>query len=88
MFQSTLEATLNSVEVAELKSTQDIDKYADFIVSTAVDRVIQTTKSEHPESQPILEETVVLTKERRRLNRQYYQVQDPLLKTHIISCRK
>ena len=46
MFQSTLEATMNSVEVPELKSTQDIDKYADFIVSTAVDRGIQTTKSE------------------------------------------
>ena len=48
VFESTLEATLSSGDVLELKSTQDIDKYADFIVtaiSTAVDKAIPTSKS-------------------------------------------
>ena len=43
-----------------VKSTQDIDKYADFIitaVSTAVDKAIPTSKSGRPDSQPISEET-------------------------------
>ena len=31
VFESTLEAALSSGDVPELKSTQDIDKYADFI---------------------------------------------------------
>ena len=41
VFESILEAALSSGDVPELKSTQDIDKYADFIataISTAVDR--------------------------------------------------
>ena len=41
VFQSTLEAALSLADVPKLKSTQDIDKYADFIVtgiSTAVDK--------------------------------------------------
>ena len=53
VFESTLEAALSSGDVLELKSTQDIDKYADFIVttiSTAVDKAIPTSKSGHPES--------------------------------------
>ena len=53
VFESTLEAALISGDVSELKSTQDIDKYADFIVtaiSTAVDKAIPTSKSGHPES--------------------------------------
>ena len=33
VFESTLEAALNSGDVPELKSTQDIPKYADFIVT-------------------------------------------------------
>ena len=48
MFESTLEAALSSGEIPELKSTQDIGKYADFIVtaiSTAVDKAIPTSKA-------------------------------------------
>ena len=44
----TLEAALSSGDVPELKSTQDIDKYADFIttaISTAVDKAIPKSKS-------------------------------------------
>ena len=33
VFESTLEAALSSGDVPELKSTQDIDKYADFIIT-------------------------------------------------------
>ena len=39
VFESTLKVVLSSGDIPELKSTQDIDKYADFIVtaiSTAV----------------------------------------------------
>ena len=48
MFESTLEAALSLGDVPELKSAQDIDKYAGFIVtavSTAVDKTIPTSKS-------------------------------------------
>ena len=48
VFESTLEAALRSGDIPELKSTQDIDKYADFIVtaiSTAVDKAIPTSKA-------------------------------------------
>ena len=65
--ESTLEAALSSGDVPELKSTQDIDKYADFIttaISTAVDKAIPTSKSGGPESQPISDETLVLIKEK------------------------
>ena len=64
MFESTLEAALSS-DVPELKSTQDIDKYADFIttaISTAVDKAIPTSKSGRPENQLISEETLALIK--------------------------
>ena len=53
VFESTLEVTLTSGNVLELKSTQDIDKYTDFIVSaisTAVDKAIPTSKSWRPET--------------------------------------
>ena len=63
---------LSSGDVPELKSTQDIDKYADFkitAVSTAVDKATPTSKSGRPESQPISEETLALIKETRRLKR-------------------
>ena len=63
VFESTLKAALSSGDVPELKATQDIDKYADFIVtaiSTAVDKAIPTSKSRRPESQPVLEESLAL----------------------------
>ena len=91
VFESTLEVALSSGDVAELKSTQDIDKYADFIItaiSTDVDKAIPTPKSGHPESQPILEETFALIKEKRRLRRQYSQAHDPLVKTRSIQLQK
>ena len=56
VFESTLEAALSLGDVPELKSTQDIDKYADFIttaISTEVDKDIPIAKSGLPESQPI-----------------------------------
>ena len=77
MFESTLEAALSSSDVPELKSTQDIDKYADFIItaiSTTVDKAIPTSKSGRPESQPVSEESLLLI--------------DPLVKTHINQLQK
>ena len=84
VFESTLEVALSSGDIPELKSTQDIDKYADFIVtaiSTAVDKAILTSKSGRPESQPVSDETLVLIKEKRRLRWLYSQAHDPLVKT-------
>ena len=86
VFESTLEAALSSGDIPELKSSQDIDKYADFIVtaiSITVDKAILTSKSCRPESQPVLDETLALIKEKRRLRRQYSQVHDPLVETCI-----
>ena len=86
MFESTLEAALSSGDVPELKSTQDIDKCADFIItaiSTAVDTAIPTSESGRTDSQPISEETLSLIKEKRRLRRQYSQAHDPWVKTRI-----
>ena len=74
VFESTLKVALSSGDVSKLKSTQDIDKYADFIVtaiSTAVDKAIPTSKSGHPESQLVSEESLALIKEKHRLRRQY-----------------
>ena len=93
VFESTLKMALSSGDVLELKSTQDIDKYADFIVTaigTAVDKTIPISKSGHPESQPVSEESLTLIKEKRRLRRrqQYSQVHDPLVKTHINHLQK
>ena len=86
MSESTLEAALSSGDIPELKSTQDIDNYADFMVtaiSTAVDKAIPTSKSGRPESQPVSDETHALIKEKRRLKRQYSQAHDPFGKdTH------
>ena len=82
---------LSSGDIPKLKSTQDIDKYADFIItaiSTAVDKAIPTFKSGCPESQPVLNETLALIKEKRRLRRQYSQTHDPLVKTHINQLQK
>ena len=91
VFESTLEAALSSGDIPELKSIQDIDKYADFIttaISTAVDKAIPTSKSRRPESQPISDETFALIKEKRRLRRQYSQAHDPLVKTRINQLQK
>ena len=91
VFELALEAALSSGDIPELKSTQDIDKYADFIVtaiSTAVDKAIPTTKSGRPESQPVSEETLALIKEKRRLRWQYSQAHDPLVKTRINQLQK
>ena len=70
----------SSGDIPELKSTQDIDKYADFIdtaISTAVDKAILTSKSGCPESQPVLDETLALIKEKRSHRRQYSHAHDP-----------
>ena len=91
VFESTLEAALSSGDVPELKSTQDIDKYTDFVttaISTAVDKVIRTSKSGLPESQPISEETLALIKEKHKLRWQYSQLHDPLVKTRINQLQK
>ena len=91
VFESTLEAALSSRDVLELKSTQDIDKYADFIItsiSTAVDKAIPTSKSGRPESQPVSKESLAPIKEKRRLRRQYSQAHDPLVKTRINQLQK
>ena len=91
VFESTLEAALSSGDVPELKSTQDIGKYADFIttaISTAVDKAIPKSKSRRPESQPISDETLALLKEKRKLKRQYSQAHDPLVKTRINQLQK
>ena len=91
VFESTLEAALSSGDVPELKSTQDIDKYEDFIttaISTAVDKAIPTSKSGRPENQPISEETLALIKDKRKLRQQYSQAHDPLVKTPINQLQK
>ena len=91
VFESTLEAALSSGDIPELKSTQGIDKYADFIVTairTAVDKAIPRSKSGRPESQPVSDETLALIKEKRRFRRQYSQAHDPLVKTRINQLQK
>ena len=91
VFESTLKVALSSGDIPELKSTQDIDKYADFIVtaiSTAVDKAIPTSKSGCSESQPVLDETLALIKEKHRLRWQYSQAHDPLVKTRINQLQK
>ena len=73
-------------DIPELTSTQNIDKYADFIVtaiSTAVDKAIPASKSGRPESRPVSDETLALIKEKRKLRRLYSQAHDPLVKTRI-----
>ena len=90
VFESTLEVALSSGDVPELKSTRDIDKYADFItaISTAVDKAIPTSKSGRPESQPVSEESLALIKEKCRIRWQYSQAHDPLVKTRINQLQK
>ena len=65
VFESTFEAALSLGDIPELKCTQDIDKYADFIItaiSTEVDKAIPTSKSKRPESQLVSNETLGLIK--------------------------
>ena len=91
VFESTLEAALSLGDVPELKSTQNIDKYADFIIiaiSTAVDKAIPISKSGRSESQSISEGSLALIKEKRRLRLQYSQAHDPLVKTSINQLQK
>ena len=91
MFESTLETSLSSGDIPELKSTQNMDKYADFIVtaiSTTVDRAIPTSKSGRPESQPVSEESLALIKEKCRLRRQYSRAHHSLGKTRINQLQK
>ena len=91
VIELTLESALSSSDVPELKSTQDIDKYADFIItaiSTAVDKAIPTSKSGRPESQPVLEESFTLIQEKRKLRQQYSHAHDPLVKTRINQLQK
>ena len=52
-------------------------------ISTAVDKAIPTSKSGCPESRPVLEESLALIKEKRRLRWQYSQAHDPLVKMRI-----
>ena len=91
VFESTLEAAMSSGDVPKLKSTQDVDKYAGFIVtaiSTAVDKAIPTSERGHPESQPVSEETLALIKEKCRLRWQYSQAHILLVKTRINQLQK
>ena len=91
VFESTLEVVLSSGDVTELKSTQDIVKYTDFIitaVSTAVDKAIATSKSRHPENQPVWEESLSLIKEKHRLRWQHSQAYDPFAKACINQLQK
>ena len=89
IFESTLEAALGSDDFSRLMSTGDLDKYADFIVttiSTTVDRAIPKSKSVRTESTPISDETLALIKEKRRLKRQYSQIKEPAVKTRAETC--
>ena len=91
VFESTLEEALGSADLSGHLSTSDLDKYADFIITaihTAVDKVIPTSKSVRPESNPISNETLALIKEKRRLRRQYSQKKDPAVKTRINQLQK
>ena len=53
-----------------------------------MDKAIPTSKSRHPESQPALDETLALIKEKRRLRRQYSQAHDIFIKTRINQLQK
>ena len=91
VFESTLDEALGSADFSGLLSTNDLDKYADFIVtaiSTAVDKAIPKSKSVRPESNPISDETLALIKEKRRLRRQYSQKKDLAIKTRINQLQK
>ena len=67
VFESILEKALGSEDFSGHLTTSDLDKYADFIITTlhtAVDKAIPKSKSERPESNPISNETLALIKEK------------------------
>ena len=91
VFESTLEEALGSADFSGHLSTNDFNKYADFIViaiSTAVDKAIPKSKSVRPQSNPISDETLALIKEKRWLRRQCSQIKDPAIKTRINQLQK
>ena len=91
VFESVLEEALGSADFFGHLPTNDLDKYADFIITaihTAVDKAIQTSKSVRPESSPISNETLALIKEKCRLRRQYSQKKDAAVKTRINQLQK
>ena len=91
VFESTLEEALGSADFSGLLSTRDLDKYADFIVTsiiTAVDKDIPKAKTVRSESNPISDETIALIKEKRRLRRHYSHNKDPAVKTRINQLQK
>ena len=91
VFQSILEEALGSEDFSGHLSTNDLDRYTDFIVTalhTAVDKAIPKSKSVQPESNPISNVTLVLVKEKRKLRWQYSQMKDPAVKTRINQLQK
>ena len=91
VFESVLEEALGSEDFSGHLSTNDLDRYADFIITalhTAVDKAIPKSKSVRPESNPISNETLALIKEKRKLRRQYSQRKDPAVKTRINQLQK
>ena len=91
VFESILEEALGSEDFSGHLSTNDLDRYADFIVTalhTAVDKAIPKSKSVRPESNPISNETLALIKEKRKLRRQYSQMKDPAVKMRINQLQK
>ena len=91
VFESKLKERLGSEDFSGRLSTSDLDRYADFIITalhTAVDKTIPKSKSVRPESNPISNETLMPIKEKRKLRRQYSQMKDPAVKTHINQLQK
>ena len=91
VFESVLEEALGSEDFSGHLSTSDLDRYVDFIITalhTAVDKDIPKSKSVRPESNPISNETSALTKEKRKLRRQYSQKKDPAVKIRINQLQK
>ena len=91
VFESTLKEALESADFSGHLPTNDLDKYADFIITaihTAVNKAIPTSKSVRPESSPISNETLALIKEKHRLRRQYSQKKDAAVKTRINQLQK
>ena len=91
MFESILEEALGSEDFSGNLSTNDLDRYADFIITalhTAVDKAILKSKSVRPGSNPISNETLALIKEKRKLRWQYSQMKDPAIKTRINQLQK
>ena len=87
VFESILKEVLGSEDLSGHLSTNDLDRYADFIV-TVVDKAIPKSKTVQPESNPISNETLVLIKEKRKLRWQYSQMKDPAVKMPINQLQK